>query len=352
MKRFITSILCVSVFFIGLGAMVEKVGAKFKSDDKALALIAAARRAIGGEAAINNIRSLRVKGSTTKVLRVNGEEKSITGETEIAMQLPNQFSRVVKLGNGGEIGHKQFDVLIKSDVPADALKGDGGAKDLATPNEDRLITPKKADGTEVPLKEMSADGKKVAFAKEIAAAPHAAAGSPHGDDFGRTLLALFLSTPAGTETNYTYGGEQRVDGRACNVVVAVFNGNSVKLYLDAGSNLPVMISYTATEPRVVMLHKGAPAGAVPAGENKETVTFNRKLDGPHTPSGTPAEFQVRFSDYRSVEGVRLPHRWVTTINGATGETFEVATYEVNPANIAEAFNKQRAFVQLPKPDQK
>ena len=47
MKRFIVSILCVSVFFIGLGSLAEKAGARFKSDPRALEIIKQARQAIG-----------------------------------------------------------------------------------------------------------------------------------------------------------------------------------------------------------------------------------------------------------------------------------------------------------------
>ena len=46
MKRFIISVFCVSVFFVGLGAIVEKTGAAFKSDEKALDLVRNAREAI------------------------------------------------------------------------------------------------------------------------------------------------------------------------------------------------------------------------------------------------------------------------------------------------------------------
>ncbi len=65
MKRFIVTTLCVSVFFLGLGALAENVGAKFKSDEKALDLVRKARLAIGGDQALSGVRSLVVKGSTT-----------------------------------------------------------------------------------------------------------------------------------------------------------------------------------------------------------------------------------------------------------------------------------------------
>ena len=49
MKKFAVSVLTISVFFVGLGSLAEKVGARFKSDEKALEIIGKARTAIGGE---------------------------------------------------------------------------------------------------------------------------------------------------------------------------------------------------------------------------------------------------------------------------------------------------------------
>src|SRR3954454_1629756 len=100
MKRFITSILFVSVFFIGLGTLVEKAGAKFRSDEKALELIRAARAAIGGDNAISNVKSLSIVGKTSQAFKLNETEKTEQGETEIALQFPDKFSKMVKIGNG------------------------------------------------------------------------------------------------------------------------------------------------------------------------------------------------------------------------------------------------------------
>ncbi len=56
-------ILLVSTFFIGVGSLVDRAGATFKSDEKALELIRQSRAAIGGDAAINNVRSLTIAGT-------------------------------------------------------------------------------------------------------------------------------------------------------------------------------------------------------------------------------------------------------------------------------------------------
>jgi hypothetical protein len=65
MKKFIVSVLCAAIFFIGLGGLVEKAAAGFKSDERALAIIKQARAAIGGEANIANVRALTITAKAT-----------------------------------------------------------------------------------------------------------------------------------------------------------------------------------------------------------------------------------------------------------------------------------------------
>src|SRR5438552_336874 len=107
MKRFIISVLFVSVFCIGLGALVDKTSAKFKSDEKALALIRQARQAIGGDSAIVNVKSMTIVGQTTRIFKRDGAERTEQGETEINLQLPDRMMKMTKShvgdGAGGEI---------------------------------------------------------------------------------------------------------------------------------------------------------------------------------------------------------------------------------------------------------
>ncbi len=57
------------------------------------------------------------------------------------------------------------------------------------------------------------------------------------------------------------------------------------------------------------------------------------------------DIMVKFSDYRSVNGVQLPFKWTQT-----DETFNVTSYEINPVNIGEKFQNQKVFVRTKKPD--
>src|SRR5690606_36168562 len=99
MKRFIISVLSVSVFFIGLGGIMEKTSAKLKSDARALELIRLARIAIGGDANIRNVRSMTITATTTHNLEINGVAETKQGTMEINLEMPGKFNKMVRIGN-------------------------------------------------------------------------------------------------------------------------------------------------------------------------------------------------------------------------------------------------------------
>ena len=139
-----------------------------------------------------------------------------------------------------------------------------------------------------------------------------------------------------------------VPNASCDVVVAEFGGLAYRLYLSKASSLPVMMSYKGiSEPQVFTYHTATPQGG---DEAKQNMVFTRKVEG--GPAGGAAEFNVKFSDYRSVGGVQLPYKWTQTVGGEPDETFDVTSYEINPANIADKFKNQNVMVRMKKPENK
>ncbi len=435
MKRFIFSILCVAVFFIGLGALVEKTGAKFKSDEKALALIAKARQAIGGDEAVSNVKSLSIVGRTTHTFKIDGAVHSEDGETEIALQFPDRLGKTSSVGHddgNGKAGavrtfNKQMDfvvtgeghgegnstgtsthIIIKKDgetikdlTGADAEKwiaehgevgagtikvtvngdgakggtiaarkvdggnatfttedgktvvlrmegnGEGGARHVITRTGNDATTFKTEDGNTVFLRKSDGTpGEKVVGGDHIMFNRMGGGAMHEGgrqNDLLRTTLSLLLTAPEGMDVSYTYAGDGDVDGTSCDVVVAEFGGSAYRLYLSKSSSLPVMMSYKGMpEPQVFTFKTNAPEGA----ETKENLVFTRSVEG--GPAGG-VETNVEFSDYRTVNGVQLPYKWTQTSGDAT-ETFDVTSYEINPANIAAKFQGQQVMVRTAKPD--
>ncbi|HVF30572.1 MAG TPA: hypothetical protein VNA22_06355, partial [Pyrinomonadaceae bacterium] len=147
MKRFFVSILTVTVFCVGLGAIVEKAGARFKSDEKALALIKQARIAIGGDQALAEVRSMVITGNATHTFKIGSETRTETGEIEIAMQLPDKLSKMVKIGkHDGAVGSEDV-VKEKHDIIIMRGEGKGEGAGLGVGDGKKVVV-RKVDGPE------------------------------------------------------------------------------------------------------------------------------------------------------------------------------------------------------------
>ncbi|MEQ1764425.1 MAG: hypothetical protein ABL984_14945 [Pyrinomonadaceae bacterium] len=401
MKRFVVSTLVASLAFIGAGAVVDKVIGGSKSDEKALAIIAKARTAIGGDSAIGGVKSFVIKGQTSKTVNLNGVESVEQGETEIAFESPNRLMKMVKIGDGGGAAgdamiERKVDVVVVDGHSGDGLhkvivedkEGEFTTEDdkkvivrkvegapAGESGEVRVFVRKKADGGEWTPKEgedvkeiATADGKKFTIVTkggdgnatftterdgkmilhDKMAAGH---GAPRDNELFRTTLSLLLTAPEGMDVAYTYAGSTNLDGTNAETVVASFGGSSVKLFFDASSYLPLGMSYVAHPQPIMIKMRKADDGTAPK-ETQDVVMFDRKADGAWTNKG--AEHIVRFADYRSVNGLLLPYKWTTSVAGKQSDVFDVASYDLNPANISERFKGEghKVMVRTRKPAEK
>ena len=334
MKRFIFSILCVSVFFIGLGGIANQVGAGFKSDERALALIRQARIAIGGDASIAGVRSLTAKGNAVHTFNFDGTNTTQAGDYEINLALPNQFSKMMKLklenisGDGSKqvVNEERKVVIIK--------KGDNpvfNSDDKNAALKNKIVIVKNGDG-EIETEDVRPIGDGSNRVVKEMRVVKGNGENHHQNEFLRTMLSLFLTAPEGVDVSYFYVGAGDVDGTACEIVEAKTGNDSVaKLYLSKSNNLPLMMSYQGMQmPKVIKFNRDDSKAV--SSDKKDVKVMVRKAE-----ASEMAEINVRFSDYRSVGGLQLPHRWTQSANGEPGEMVNIESYEINPANIAEKF---------------
>lgn len=325
MKRFFISILCATVFFIGLGTMIEKTAATFKSDDKAMELIRQARQAIGGDSAINSVKSMTILGKTTKTFEVEGTARTEQGDLEINFELPSKLSKTLKIGadngDGKRIIDKKVEVIVMK-------KGDG-TEEVVTEDVKPIIIRKSADFTS----STSGDGKKIIINK------NGKGGGEHfrSNELFRTTLSLLLTAPDGLDVSYIYVGEGNVDGYTVEIVEARSVGSSIKLYLDKTSNLPRMVSFQSHKPAIFK---------VATEDVKPDANGGIKVITRQTAESEMAEFQIKFSDFRNVNGIQLPFKWSQTVGGQADELTDITNYEINPTNIAEKFNKSQHKVKI------
>ncbi len=353
MKKFIITVLSVSVFFIGLGSLVEKTTANFKSDAQALELIKKARIAIGGDANINSVKSLTVSATTENFFEKNNIVENKGGNLEIALELPNRLSKMLRIGNsennanGNVEVNKKVQVFVMKKDDGDNIvwntedggdaktggkkiiikKDDGTVQEINTGGGQKIIIKKDADAKI--LTEDIVGDNKIIVDKNVRIAKIS---DMRQNELLRTTLALLLTTPEGTEVGYLYKGESTIDGFSVNIVEVQSNGSSIKLYLDKSSNLPKMISFMGLDfPKIVSFEKNADNSP------KELIMESGDFGG-------SVEHQIKYSDYRSIGGLLLPFVWTETVGGKQSQNVNVTNYEINPANIADKFGVEKVII--------
>ncbi len=345
MKRFWGYVAFTCVLFIGVGAVVDKAAARFKSDTKALEVITNARQAIGGDAAIAEIRSLSIKGQTTTTRTIDGMARTDQGETEIVMQFPNKMLKMVKIGSGTGTAEgsamKIHDVIVMKNTDGTVIEGKDG--EFTTADGKKVIVRKMEGVNAAPFVTkdgdiVNVDGKELKFRRVAAGASH---GGARNNEMLRMTLALLVTAPEGMDVSYSFVGEGNIDGTSVNTVDASFAGATYRLHFDRDSNLPVGMSYKGHMPVIVHMKRGDEA---PVEGEKKAFMITKSMD-----ASTAVESFVRFGDFRSTNGVQLPYKWTTSANGQTTEIFDVASYEVNPENIAERFDNQNVKIRIAKP---
>lgn len=379
MKKFLVSTLFAAVFFLGLGSLVDRAGAQLKSDDHALALISAARKAIGGDSSLRGVSSMTISGSTTNFSEKEGVPTTELGAMEISFDVAGRLSKQVKVGDGsaasdGDEIHKSIDVVVVDGSGAEAnVSTDGEKKDVFvirkgdgnvewktedgadfTSKDGNVIIRKRGEGEDVTV---SPDGRHKVIVEELATSEDGTwtnedgkkfairTEAPHklrmhhssGGELLRLTMALLMTAPTNSDTSFKFAGEGNVDGYAANIIEVTSRGASFKLYLDADSNLPKMITYSGSGGAVFFKRNAT-------GDMSKEDLMHLKLK-----AAEPVEHQIRFSDFRNVGGLVLPYRWSESAAGKQTQIFDVANYEINPTNIEEKFGKQNVFVRKVKP---
>lgn len=337
MKKLSVFLLVAVMVFGELGIMQIQAAAKRAIDERAAALFAQARAAIGGETAINNVNNIAAKGKLTHKIKLpDNQEHSATGDVEFALEATRAYKTVKITVENGSVANGEHKIISENKRVIRTHAGETGET-----------------------------GDKI---KRVSAVHQQ-------NDLSRMWLGMLLKTAP--DTNYTAAGEGSVDGAACDIIEATgATGAVTKLYLDKNSHLPVMVSYRGTkQQKVIMMKKhGSDELAAAGSQVEKNVMVIRTPDGVQTTEndGQPeifvrkegnktivtdpnaktftrvpaeeVEFQLRFSDFRSVGGLLLPHKFVQYADGQIDEETIIESYEINVQNLAERFKGEITII--------
>lgn len=345
MKKKLTILfLQLSLVCMGVSILVDSVNATRKNGERAMELLRQARAAIGGENAVNNVQNLSLKGKSRRIVKIkNQADKEINSDYEMAVLLPNQIFKMEKIGSHGD-----------------------GSDTFKFESEDNDAVKDKVFEIHLDRSEGTDDVVKLARANM-------------NNEMYRFTLGFLLTPPKDANLTYDYTGEESVDGQTANVISVSSNGNPVmRLYLDKQSNLPLMMSYKGHAHQAhsfVMEWNDKELGRINTGDKEVIVvrepngnvtrevpdktTLERKANGDVSKlegktnvfvrERASADIQVKFSDYRSVGGLRLPFQITESVNGTLDQTITVDSYEINVPNMAEKFKPHRVQMRVNNP---
>jgi hypothetical protein len=312
-------------------------------DAKAAAVLAQARKALGGEQKVAALKALSIRGSYRREAQAPAGGGG--GSVFISMVGPGPG------GPGGGPGGGQMagDLEIDVEFPDKYIKVDVGTGMMA-------ITRTEGFEGDRPFVDMASNqpGMRVTANRPDDPAARQMALRRSKEDLARLLLGLIAGTQPAFAVTYTYAGQaESPDGKADVIDVKGAENFAARLFLDAQSHLPLMLTYMAPEPRVMMRtargngpqtvvagHGGAaaaPGGAaqVPTPAEKEQV--QKMMAEAEAAPPKLIEYRVFFTDFRDVNGLSLPHHLTRGTAEKTTEEWDVKSYKINPALKADRF---------------
>ncbi|MGH9800867.1 MAG: hypothetical protein ACRD82_10930, partial [Blastocatellia bacterium] len=262
--------------------------------DRALNIMRQAHRAIGGEQKIKEVKSFSLQAKH----RQSGRHGfSVDGTVECLMLLPDKYSevRVDNVSFGSKRSQRtRLTTLLDGEFWLDSRSSTSNSQVIGTPIMD----------------------DKAARAEEFKRLQ---------TEFRYNLLAWLLTPPPGLSVEFSYVGEAEAeDGRADVIDVKGSDGFAARLFFDKKTHQLLMLGYNEAveEMLVVMMRSGS------------------KLEKEAKVEPKQVEVQWRFSDYRNVSGILLPHRMIQSKGNEVVAEWDVQEFKINPPLTNEDFNKK------------
>lgn len=275
---------------------------------RAQELLTQARNALGGDAKFKAVQSLSCTGKFRRVLGQQMPE--MAGDFEMDFLLPDKFKKTENMSMmGGAAEITRIEGFNGEQMFEDSSSSGGGMIVMKRPGSD---DPKMQASRLRSLK----------------------AGTT------RTLLAFLLSAPPSSGIEFTYAGEAEApEGKADVIEAKSADGFAARLFLDQKTHQPLMLAYRGIAQRVVMRSMQAGNREEAEKEAKEAEKHANEEAAKVQQNRQEVDIQLYFADYRSVDGILLPHKISRSTNGEVNEEWELTKFKLNPPLKAEKFKK-------------
>ena len=355
---------CVAVAIVLLGTVA--VPAYAQDAAKGAVLMAAARQAVGGATRLTAVKTLQVTGTFRRVIASSDSD----GDIEVFLELPDKYLRSEKTGTPGQPSIETIEALVATAV-RDVVRGGGrggagggrggggggGGGGDAAPPEDAAVD--RGDGLgALDARDRQGDGQGGGQGAGENVGTAAGRGGSGVDpdtarrarqaEVGRLWLMWLLKAD---EPVTWIGIAESPDGKA-DVLETRFAGELTRLFLDAVSHMPLMMTWQAVAGgaggrggRRGGRGSGGGGSGAAGGDGGGGGGGGRRGAVPDSAGPRqggppqPMTFEMTFGDHRAVNGMKLPHVVTRGIDGKTIEQWTIRSYRVNPSFNAETFTR-------------
>jgi hypothetical protein len=315
---------------VGLIALTAMAGvypaAVAQEDRKAVDVLAASRKAIGGKK-LDSLKSLSVQAAMQR----NVGNFQMNSDLELFVELPDKYMRSESSSNAmvnmaNTLGFNG-DRPLKSSGPAGIAPGGGMMIRMGGPGGPAIGSGEKP----TPEQQQQIDRQIVRSARH---------------DISRLMLGWFGMTHPSLSAQYTYAGEaESPDGKAYVIDVKTADGFAARLFIDENTQLPLMLTYQGPQPRIVtaggprLAPGGAPQAQPRQGSPQQMSEDERKklaadadkqIREMEKQAPVMVEYTLFFDDWREEDGIKFPHALRRASAGTTTEEWTVNKVKVNP----------------------
>jgi len=296
------------------------------AQDRVAGILAATKKAMGGEDKVAALKGFTAEGPFRRMMG----QRDMEGVVTLTIERPDKMHRVEDMQMGGMVGGPTIErtsVLAGNTSWEDSQNrggmGGGMRIQIATGGPGGPGGPGGGALTPEQMDEARTRRMKVEFSR-LMAAMLADAGTPWVD-------AGIAESP---------------DGKADILETKEGTGRTLRLFIDQGTKLPLMVQYQDPKPRIMMAGPGGPGGpgGGPGGRGgPPQMTPEQMKERLAEMQRTPPEmgtYALHLSDFKKVDGVMLPHKIETSLDGEPNQEWTIEKYKINPQIKADIWQKK------------
>ena len=291
---------------LGLAAIVSlALGAQTRDAD---AVLREMRTALGGDAALDAVKTLSVSGSVNHSLGGRSHGSSL----EMFVMLPDHFLEVQRSSS-------MVTGPVRLDIETTNYFGFRG--DILIRRTDSTFPVPPDPGAQTPAAIAARERDYLQRNKR---------------EFARLTLALFGRSFAGAL--FSYIGPEVIDKQATEVIeVRETDGSVMRLYVNQATHLPALIAWQAP-PAAIVITTATSTAVVRGGQVMSQTPPTFDPTGPPAPVLPDVTWRMVFSDFKVQDSLNWPHRMKEMMGAQVTQDTRLGKFKLNPKIDARKFN--------------